>query len=59
MPFNFDRYQLISVKTKEKKKKCVTWNLKNVHCVKDLGGQIESNLKFLQQFIDPADEKNK
>ncbi len=61
MPFNVDRCQVLKVGTRYEKfdYEIRSVKVKSVHCAKDLGVKIASNLKFSQQCVDAANKANR
>ncbi len=61
MPFNVGKCQVLQVGTRYKKfdYEMRGVKLKSVQCVKDLGVKIASNLKFLQRYVDAANNANR
>ncbi len=61
MPFNVKKCHILQVGTRSLKYdyKMSSEKLESVHCVKDLGVTITSNLKFSQQFKEAAGKVNR
>ncbi len=61
MPFNVKKCRILQVGTRNLKYdyEMSDEKLETVHCVKDLGVSITSNLKFSQKYNEAAGEANR